>query len=210
MDLHSYRQQYKKAGLDKHDLPEDPIEFFQTLFFKAKEGGVIEPNAMTLATGNTDGFIDARMVLLKEVKDGEFVFFTNYNSAKGHQLSSNPHAALVFWWYAIESQVRVRGIVSKLDESESDAYFNVRPHDSRAGAIASRQSEVVDDYVELMDRFENLRNMSDAELIRPSNWGGFSLQPSEIEFWQGRPNRMHDRFLYKREDGQWRIKRLSP
>lgn len=210
MDLHSYRQQYKKAGLDRHDLPEDPVQFFQALFIKAKEGGVIEPNAMTLATGNADGFIDARMVLLKEVKNGDFVFFTNYNSVKGHQLASNPFAALVFWWYAIECQVRVRGTVTKLDESESDAYFNSRPHDSKAGAIASNQSEVVADYDKMMDNFEDLRNKSDAELLRPSNWGGFCLQPAEIEFWQGRPNRMHDRFLYLREGEQWRINRLSP
>jgi len=209
MDLHDYRQQYSAGSLGAEQLTADPFELFQRLFFKAKENGMPEPNAMTLATADENG-ADARIVLLKEVNGQSFVFFTNYNSAKGRQLAFNSHAALLFWWHPIECQVRIRGAVDKISAIESDAYFLSRPHDSKAGAIVSAQSEIVKDYDDLIRKYESLKALDDAQLVRPGHWGGYALIPVEFEFWQGRPNRMHDRFRYRLESGDWRIDRLSP
>jgi pyridoxamine 5'-phosphate oxidase len=210
MDLRNYRQQYNKGDLERDQLDEDPFIQFEKLFSKAKEAGVSEPNAMTLATYDEHFGADARIVLLKEVVRNEFVFFTNYLSSKGQQLTKCPHATLLFWWPQSECQIRIRGHVERIDPAESDAYFYSRPHDSKAGAISSQQSCVVEDYDELMKRFEEIKALPDEELERPEHWGGFAVIPKEFEFWQGRPNRMHDRFLYQLVDNHWVIKRLSP
>ncbi len=210
MDLRNYRQQYNKGDLERDQLDEDPFIQFEKLFAKAKEAGVPEPNAMTLATSDERYGADARIVLLKEIIYNEFIFFTNYLSSKGQQLTRCPNAALLFWWPQSECQIRIRGDVKRINSEESDAYFYSRPHDSRAGAITSQQSRVVEDYNELMRRFEEIKALPDEQLERPVHWGGFALSPIEFEFWQGRPNRMHDRFLYQHTDNHWIIKRLSP
>ncbi|MCO6459852.1 MAG: pyridoxamine 5'-phosphate oxidase [Saprospiraceae bacterium] len=210
MDLRSYRQQYNKGELDRDSLEASPFDQFEKLFTQAKQAGVTEPNAMTLATADQRYGADARIVLLKEVLGEKFIFFTNYLSAKGRQLAACPHASLLFWWPPLETQIRIRGDVRQTDSFESDSYFNVRPHDSRAGAIASHQSQIVENYDQLIARFEELKAMKNEELIRPKHWGGYELAPIEFEFWQGRPNRMHDRFLYQWDGGKWVINRLSP
>ena len=209
MDLHNYRQQYNAGSLHADGLLKDPFLQFEDLFSKAKASGVVEPNAMTIATYDEAHGVEARVVLLKEVNDG-FIFYTNYNSKKGQQLIANPRAAILFWWQTIECQVRIKGLVEKVDPATSSRYFESRPHDSKAAAIASDQSNVINDYSALLNKYENIKEMDDSALIRPEHWGGFILKPTEFEFWQGRPNRMHDRFRYMLSDNEWKIDQLFP
>ena len=206
------RQEYTRDTLNESAVHGDPIPQFRAWFDEVLEAGILEPNAMVLATVSPKGRPSARVVLLKGFDDRGFTFFTNYESRKGRELEDNPFAALVFFWADLERQVRVEGRVERVSESESDAYFASRPRGARLGAWASRQSEVVPGREELEDRLLELeRRYPDGEIPRPPLWGGYRVIPDAIEFWQGRPNRLHDRLLYRRQEGgSWRIERLSP
>lgn len=211
MSIADLRKEYTRHGLSESDVDPDPLIQFQRWFDQAVEAGLIEPNAMTLATATPDGKPSARMVLLKGVDNGGFVFFTNYESRKGKELAANPWAALVFYWPELERQVRVEGRVERVSPEESDAYFTSRPNGSRIGAWASRQSSVIVSRAELEQRVADLEQFYvGREIPRPPFWGGFRVIPDTIEFWQGRPNRLHDRLRYRRDTGCWIIERLSP
>jgi pyridoxamine 5'-phosphate oxidase len=205
------RQPHADIGLRLSDLDPDPLEQFRAWLEIALEARLVLPNTMALATASREGRPSARMVLLKGVDERGFTFYSNYESRKGRELVENPHAALVFHWAQLERQVRVTGSVERLDAGESEAYFRTRPLGSRLGAWASRQSEVVSGRDELEQRLRDLSlRYSDENVPLPPYWGGYVLAPIEIEFWQGRENRMHDRFRYERADGGWEIARLSP
>lgn len=211
LNLADLRREYTLAGLRRSTLESDPLAQFAKWFQQAKSGGVAEPNAMTLATANKLGQPSARIVLLKAVDDRGFSFYTNYESRKGLELSENPHAALNFFWPELERQVGIRGTCTRLSREESEEYFQVRPMGNRMSAWVSRQTEVIPDHAELEERLREVEEKYGAgEVPMPPYWGGFVLQPTEIEFWQGRPNRLHDRFLYTRDGSSWRIDRLSP
>jgi len=201
-----------RAPLLERDLDPDPISQFSKWMGEVRDAELVEPTAMTLATSTKDGRPSARTVLLKGVDDRGFVFFTNYESRKGRELTENPHAALVFWWGALERQVCVTGSVARVSAAESDAYFNSRPAQSRIGALASRQSSVLASREDLDRRVAELTGQYKfGGIPRPAYWGGFRLTPETIEFWQGRANRLHDRLRYNRQrDGNWTVDRLSP
>lgn len=206
------RKDYTLEGLSVSDINPNPFIQFKQWFDQALAAQLPEPNAMTLATITSDGKPKARMVLLKGFDERGFVFYTNYNSQKGQDLAQNPQASLVFWWAELERQVRIYGRVEKISESESDEYFYSRPLNSRLGAWASNQSEVIESREVLEQRMQELHiKYQNQDVQRPSHWGGLRVIPTEIEFWQGRSNRLHDRLLYTRlEDGDWKIVRLSP
>jgi len=210
--LAELRQEYSQQGLQESEVDRDPIIQFERWFNQALEAQLREPNAMTLATVTTEGRPAARVVLLKGFDHRGFVFYTNYTSRKGQELAQTPFAALVFWWADLERQVRIEGAVEKVAAQESDAYFHSRPRGSRLGAWASDQSQVVADRAALEERLRTLEEKyRDQEIPRPPHWGGYRLIPSVIEFWQGRPNRLHDRLRYSRqEDNHWLIERLAP
>jgi pyridoxamine 5'-phosphate oxidase len=200
-----------RPALLERDVDPDPIRQFSRWFEEAKDAVLVEPTAMTLSTSMRDGRPSARMVLLKGVDDRGFVFFTNYESRKGRELTDNPHAALTFWWGPLERQVNVTGTVARVSAEESDAYFNSRPVESRIGALASRQSSVLASREDLDRRVAELTaQYKHGGIPRPAYWGGFRLIPEVIEFWQGRANRLHDRLRYTRDDSGWRVERLSP
>lgn len=206
------RKDYSLEGLSKNEVDPNPFIQFKKWFEQALAAQLPEPNAMTLATATPDGKPSARMVLLKDFDERGFVFFTNYNSRKGQELTANPQAALVFWWAELERQVRILGLVERVSEAESDYYFESRPANSRLGAWASEQSEVIPSREFLEQRMQELQiKYENQEIPRPPYWGGFRVIPNEIEFWQGRSSRLHDRLLYTSlEDGNWQIERLSP
>ena len=212
MSLSDLRREYALAGLKESDLDPSPFKQFDKWFQQALAAGLPEPNAMTLATATPDGKPSARVVLLKGFNEHGFVFFTNYESQKGRELSANPHAALVCYWIELERQVRISGRVSRVSAEESEDYFRSRPVGSQLGAWVSRQSQVVSGREILEDKLEELTQEYQSKPIPlPPYWGGYRVAPDTIEFWQGRPNRLHDRLRYTRQSGdQWLIERLSP
>lgn len=212
MSIADIRTDYKRHSLDEQTTADHPLEQFRLWFDEALRSQVLEPNAMTLATADSDGRPSARIVLLKGISDDGFVFFTNYESRKGAHLLVNPYAALAFFWPELERQVRVEGRVEKVSERESYEYFKSRPLDSQIGAWTSNQSSVITGRDVLEQRFAELKERyADGGVPLPPFWGGYVLTPDNVEFWQGRPGRLHDRILYTREeDGQWRRERLSP
>lgn len=208
MDLRDERKNYNKAELLEEDVYTSPFLQFKKWFSEAQKSDILEANAMVLATATSDGKPSARVVLLKEVTEDGFVFYTNYNSRKGKELLGNPQAQLLFFWDLLERQVRVEGFVKKVSKSESERYFNSRPEESRIGAIASPQSQIVPDRDFLDERFETIREKGD--LTMPEHWGGFVLEPVYFEFWQGRHSRLHDRVFYEKKNGNWENGRLAP
>lgn len=211
--LAEMRRDYTRAGLDEAQAPDEPLSLFHRWFEEARqtEQLPVEPNAMMLATVDRQGFPHCRVLLLKALDERGFTFFTNYESAKGEQLKDCPRAAMTFFWPTLERQVRIEGQVERVTAAESDAYFQVRPLGSRLGAWASPQSRVLRDRAELEALLASaeLRFLDKAPHC-PEHWGGYRLLPERIEFWQGRPSRLHDRILYELVDGVWKISRLSP
>ena len=210
MKIADIRQEYMRAGLAEADADLDAFVQFDRWFKDAVDAGLPLPNAMTLATVRENGAPDARIVLLKGVEGGGFVFYTNYESRKGRQLNARPEGTLVFLWHALERQVRVDGRVERVSAQESDAYFASRPLGSRHSAWASRQSARVESRAVLEAALAEAERKHGAHPPRPPGWGGYRLVPDEIEFWQGRENRLHDRLLYARAGSGWKIERLSP
>ncbi|MFT4095133.1 MAG: pyridoxamine 5'-phosphate oxidase [Niabella sp.] len=212
MSISDIRTQYSlKSLLESEALP-DAIAQFEQWWKEALHAELTEVNAMTLATAAADGTPDARIVLLKDVSTAGFTFFTNYESRKGRELSENPKACLVFFWKELERQVRIYGTVSKISKEKSDAYFFSRPVGSQIGAIASHQSSVIESREQLEARVKSIQNAMAAgqPVQKPDYWGGYIVKPESIEFWQGRPSRLHDRLLYTAQGDQWKIERLSP
>lgn len=212
--LHDYRKSYDKSELVEDNLSENPLEQFQKWFDEAEEtGGLEEANAMTVSTIGNDGFPKSRIVLLKSYDDDGFVFYTNYESEKGKALNSHPQVCISFFWPNTERQVIIKGVSEKVDSELSDEYFASRPKGSQLGALVSNQSSVIKNRKELEKQLKALeKEYEDKKVPRPENWGGYLVRPESIEFWQGRPNRLHDRFLFtKKRSGQdWKIERLAP
>lgn len=206
------RKNYTQQNLSENDAEVNPIQQFSKWWDEAVASDIDEVNAMTLATASSDGIPSARIVLLKEYDINGFTFFTNYNSFKGQQLAENPKACLVFFWKELERQVRITGLIEKISPAASDEYFNSRPHGSQVGAIASPQSQVIENREWLDNHYSKLeKELHDKKLQRPPHWGGYIVKPVIIEFWQGRPSRLHDRLQYTlEENGAWKIERLAP
>ncbi|MGB5620904.1 MAG: pyridoxamine 5'-phosphate oxidase [Gammaproteobacteria bacterium] len=211
MDISELRREYDRGALRREDLADDPIEQFRVWFEQAQSADLPEPNAMSLATSGADGQPSVRTVLMKYFDDHGFVFFTNLESAKARQLAENPKAALLFYWQPLERQIIVRGDVETVSRSDSLAYFIKRPHGSQLGAWVSDQSRVISSRKILEMKLQEMkRKFAEGKVPLPSFWGGYRVQPTEMEFWQGRPSRLHDRFLYARRGGAWMIERLAP
>jgi pyridoxamine 5'-phosphate oxidase len=210
LDIAHIRQEYMRAGLDERDVLADPLAQFTAWFDDAVNAGLPLPNAMSLSTISAAGKPASRIVLLKGVDHGGFVFYTNYHSRKGREIEANASAALLFGWLALERQVRIEGTLTRLSAKESDDYFASRPLGSRHAAIASPQSESVESREALETRFNQAVSATGDNPQRPAHWGGYRLMPQEIEFWQGRANRLHDRLLFTKTAESWRISRLAP
>ena len=211
LNLQNLRQDYRMASLSESDVAADPILQFQKWFSEAINAKLYEPNVMTFATADSDGKPSARIVLLKGFDEQGFIFYTNYESKKAQDLVENPQAALVFFWAELERQIRIEGIVSKVDKEISEAYFHSRPIGSQIGAIASAQSSVLTDRSILEERVTELTAQYEGKTIpKPEHWGGYLVEPKHIEFWQGRSSRLHDRITYDYTDGSWKINRLAP
>ena len=205
------RQEYEAGSLDETRMASDPLVVFNEWMEQAIAAGLLEPNAMTVATATADGKPSARVLLLKEVNEEGFVFFTNYQSRKGEELMANPYAALVFDWHTLQRQVRVEGEVEKLSPEASDDYFNSRPEGARVGAWVSPQSKVVQGREELNRlQEEQEKRFREEPVYRPPHWGGFLVRPTAVEFWQGRPSRLHARVVYRKPEGGWTTQHHSP
>ena len=212
-DLSNYRKSYDKSELLENTIPEDPINLFNRWFHEVEDfGGVDEVNAMTVSTIGLDGFPKSRVVLLKKYTFEGFIFYTNYNSEKGKAISNNPNICLSFFWHTLERQVIIKGIAEKTAKNISDGYFESRPDGSKLGAIVSNQSEVIPSRTVLEEKLSQLeQDFQGKEILRPDFWGGFLVKPVEVEFWQGRPNRLHDRIRYQlQDDFSWKMERLAP
>ena len=208
-DLSSLRKEYLQSGIVRDDLKISPIEQFSLWFSQAVDAEIIEPTAMSLATA--DDSIGIRTVLLKYFDEKGFVFFTNYESKKSRQIQKNPQAAILFPWLALERQVKIIGRVEKISNLESLKYFSSRPKDSQIGAWASEQSARISSRSVLIEQFASMKKkFTKGDIPLPDFWGGFRVVPQSIEFWQGRANRLHDRFIYERQESEWTISRLSP
>ncbi|MEZ5198007.1 MAG: pyridoxamine 5'-phosphate oxidase [Bacteroidales bacterium] len=211
MNIEDLRTDFTKGELKDSSVDSDPILQFKKWFEFALESGISEPNAMTLATSTPEGKPSARIVLLKGFDESGFTFFTNYEGRKGRELAGNPFAALVIYWKELERQVRIEGRVKKVNQKESDKYFYARSLESRISAVISRQSKVVESRRIMEDRWVAfLTDNFDKSFPRPENWGGYILEPKNIEFWQGRPNRLHDRILFTKKKYTWKSERLEP
>jgi len=210
--ISAIRTEYRQRSLSENDVKSDPIAQFSVWWDEAVSSQIEEVNAMTLATASADGVPAARIVLLKEYDKRGFVFFTNYESFKGRQLAENPRACLVFFWKELERQIRITGLVEKVTAEESDAYFNSRPEGSRLGAWTSPQSQVIENRAWLdIEEAKKKEEFNGKEIVRPPHWGGYVVKPVIVEFWQGRPSRLHDRIQYTlNEKGEWLIERLAP
>jgi pyridoxamine 5'-phosphate oxidase len=211
-EIADLRKEYSKASLDIADVYPDPVKQFEKWFNEALQSQVQEPNAMNLATVNESGRPTARIVLLKGIEQQEFVFYTNYQSLKGRELEKNPACALTFFWPELERQVRIEGIADRVDAASSEKYFQSRPRNSQLGAWASPQSAIIDSRDILEERVLQLDKKFEGQskLPKPHQWGGYKVSPVMIEFWQGRPSRLHDRIQYTKVDGQWKRFRLAP
>jgi pyridoxamine 5'-phosphate oxidase len=212
-DLSNYRKSYEKSELLETNIPEDPINLFNRWFHEVEDfGGIEEVNAMTVSTLGLDGFPKSRVVLLKQFTFEGFIFYTNYHSEKGRAIEANPNVCLSFFWHSMERQVIIKGIAEKTSKNTSDGYFESRPTGSKLGAIVSNQSEIIPSRLYLEENLKKLEKDSEGkEILRPENWGGFLVKPIAVEFWQGRPNRLHDRIRYQLEDDfSWTINRLAP
>jgi len=209
-DLASLRRDFISDGLFESEMPDDPLDQFSKWFDEALASGIIDPNAMTVATVGDDGRPSVRIVLLKEYSRGGFVFFTNYESKKGTDLSAHPQCALHFFWPQFNRQIAIYGSASKVSHDESEEYFLSRPAGSRLSAWASKQSSVVASREELESRVEQLKQEFGDDIPLPPFWGGFRVIPDKFEFWQGRQNRLHDRIVYLREHDEWTLERLAP
>ena len=211
MGIADFRIQYETAGLDRSDLVDDPIEQLRHWYEQAEEAGCAEPNAMTVSTVGADGGPDSRIVLARGIDEHGITFFTNRESAKGREIAANARVSVVFGWLQIHRQVRIRGHVSLAPDDVSDTYFAGRPRASQIGAWASPQSQTIADRAELEHRItETEERFAGADVPRPPYWGGYVISIDRIEFWQGRPSRLHDRFVYERNAGSWTISRLAP
>jgi pyridoxamine 5'-phosphate oxidase len=205
------RKDYSKKTLSEKEVKTDPIQQFDQWWKEAVASGIDEVNAMTLATASADGLPSARIVLLKGYSEKGFIFFTNYDSYKGKQLADNPKACLVFFWKELERQVRVTGLVEKTSEKENEEYFYSRPADSQVGAIISPQSQVIESREWIEKKFNDFSTQGISHIKKPAHWGGYRVKPVVIEFWQGRPGRLHDRLEYNLDgNGKWKIERLAP
>lgn len=212
ISLADIRQEYTKGGLREEELPDNPFSLFRQWLQEAIDAKVNEPTAVIVGTVSSEGKPSTRTVLLKDLHDGKFIFYTNYESRKGKQLAQNPYISLSFVWHQLERQVHIEGIASKISATESDAYFQTRPYKSRIGARISPQSQLIDSRMQLIRSFvKEAARWIGKEVERPEEWGGYAVSPTRIEFWQGRPSRLHDRFLYTLQpDGQWKKERLAP
>jgi pyridoxamine 5'-phosphate oxidase len=212
-DLSNYRKSYEKGALLKSNVPENPMELFQKWFYEVDNLDTIdEANAMTVSTIGLDGFPKSRIVLLKKYTWEGFIFYTNYNSEKGRAILNNPNVCLSFFWHGAEQQIIIKGKVERIAENLSDGYFESRPRGSQLGAVVSNQSDVIENRTVLEDKLNALeRKFESKEIPRPKHWGGLIVKPVEIEFWQGRANRLHDRIRYSiQSDYNWKIDRLAP
>lgn len=212
-DLSNYRKSYEKGELLLANVPENPIELFRNWFIEVDvHFDVDETNAMTISTLGLDGYPKNRVVLLKKYTYEGFIFYTNYNSEKGKAIAENSNVCLSFFWHSAERQIIIKGKAEKILDNLSDGYFETRPRGSQLGAIVSNQSETIEDRVELESKLKALEEQYDGKDIeRPKHWGGYIIRPVELEFWQGRPNRLHDRIRYQlQKDYNWKIERLSP
>jgi pyridoxamine 5'-phosphate oxidase len=208
----SLRKEYSSAYLNEQDINHDPFKQFELWMHQAVEAQILEPHAMNVCTVSAEGKPSSRIVLLRGFDRKGFVFYTNYNSHKGNDLEKNNHVCLNFFWSELERQVRIEGIISKVDEQTSIDYFNSRPRESRIGAWASEQSTIIESRKVVEDAFAFYTNkFKDTPIIpKPPHWGGYLVKPSNIEFWQGRPSRLHDRLKFTRNNNDWKIERLSP
>lgn len=209
--LNDLRRDYSGKPLEESKVDKDPIIQFTAWFDEAVSSQVLDPNAMVLSTVSSQGKPSSRVVLLRGIEDGKFNFYTNYNSHKSREMISNPHVALNFFWVELSRQIRIEGKVEKLSEEVSNQYFGTRPRESQLGAWASNQSDKLENRKQLEENLLTYQEKFEEKTVpRPPYWGGFAIRPETIEFWQGRPNRLHDRIVYILENGKWNIMRLAP